>query len=198
MKPVICCSIITCLFVVTSVAAETADGYNAFRFVKTRNVFDPSRSAAPRERREERQTPRAPRADSLALTGTMVTSGKSLAFFSGSRSEYSKVIPAGDTIGKFKVGEITSAGVTLESQGKTTALAIGRQLTIAESGSTTEEPISTAPPVESSADAPVASADAGGAETPAAPPSTAAPAGGGMSEVMRKMIERRQKEEMSK
>ena len=197
MKFVICFSIIAGLSLATAVAAEKNEGYNAFRFVKTRNVFDPNRSAAPRERREERAAPRAPRADSLALTGTMVTSGKSLAFFSGSRSEYSKVIASGDTVGKFKLGEITSAGVTLESEGKSTALAIGRQLTIGESGSATEEPISTAPPVEPSADAPVASADGGGAETPAAPPSTAAPAGGGMSEVMRKMMERRQKE-MSK
>ena len=197
MKLVICFSIINCLILATTVAAEKSDGYNGFRFVKTRNVFDPNRSAAPKERREERAAPRAPRADSLALTGTMVTSGKSLAFFSGSRSDYSKVISAGDMVGKFKLGEITSAGVTLEHDGKSTPLAIGRQLTIGESGSTTEEPISTAPPVEPSADAPVASADGGGAETPTAPPPTAAPAAGGMSEVMRKMIERRQKE-MSK
>jgi hypothetical protein len=197
MKAMTLFSLMMCLLFSSALTAEINDGYNAFRFVKTRNVFDPNRSAVPRERREERPSPRASRSDSLALTGTMVTAGKSLAFFGGSRAEYSKVISTGDSVGRFKLGEITSSGVTLERDGKTTTLAIGRQLTIGESGSATEEPISPPPPPESTSDAPPASADASATDAPAPPSPASATSGGAISEVMRKMMERRQKE-MSK
>lgn len=162
--------------------AEPAQGYGAFRVLRTRNIFDPERRA---ERAEitspsaQATTPTS-RSNFIALTGTMVTDSKSLAFFTGSQLDHSKVIGVGDKVADFTVKGITGAQVELEQAGKITALGIGRQITLAglmmESAAS---PSSPPPP-----DAPPAS---GAAASPPAP-------AGGQSDVLRRMMERRQKE----
>ena len=63
----------------------TGKGFEAFRLLRTRNVFDPNRRA-PREPRGDesrRSGPSRSRTDSFNLLGTMVTEEKTLAFFGG-------------------------------------------------------------------------------------------------------------------
>lgn len=170
--------------------AESADatrGYDAFRLVRTRNIFDPTRqpirSDAPRP--ETRQT----QSNFLALTGTMVTPGKSLAFFSSTGAESSKVAAVGETVGSYKIKTISPQNVELEKGGQAVTLAVGRQLTLDGTVTvrvTTDLP--PAPPDATAAPAPAPSADG-------APPAPA-PAGD-KNDVLRKMMERRAKE-MSK
>src|SRR5215207_2268171 len=70
-----------------TVAAQTGDssqGFGAFKLLRTRNVFDPERRATRTDSGSRPQTLTS-RPDYLTLTGTMVSEGKTLAFFTGSR-----------------------------------------------------------------------------------------------------------------
>lgn len=166
-------------------AADTAKGFDAFRLVKTRNIFDPDRRAA-RVETPTRSGPAPTRTNSISVTGTMVADGKALVFFSGSRPEYSKVIPVGATIADFKVTGITNAQVELSRDGKQIVVGVGKQVPLEGSSAAIAPPDASA---AAPADAPPPEA---AAPTEAKPASADEP-----NEVLRRMMERRQKE-MSK
>ena len=171
-------------------AADTAKGFDAFRLVKTRNIFDPDRRAA-RVETPTRSGPAPTRTNSISVTGTMVADGKALVFFSGSRPEYSKVIPVGATIADFKVTGITNAQVELSRDGKQIVVGVGKQVPLEGSSA------AIAPPGSPPSDAP-AGAPADGPPPEAAAPAETKPASADEpNEVLRRMMERRQKE-MSK
>jgi hypothetical protein len=170
-------------------------GFDAFRFVKARNIFDPDRRGMPSA---QSARPSAPlRANFINVTGTMVAEGKMLAFFSGSRSEYSKVISVGDSIADFKITGITNTHVELDHSGKKVTVAVGKPIPLEGSSAA----IAPAGPADSEAsapapdgpgpDAPAASTSAPNDSKPAAAPSD------DKNEVLRRMMERRAKE-MSK
>jgi len=207
-------------------SAAKEKGFEAYRLVQTRNVFDPNRRA-PRGEEQRRSGPPRSRNDSFTLTGTMVTEGKTLAFFSGSRSEFSRVIPVGESVGDFKVKAIEAAQVELEHDGKATTLAIGRTVQLEGTGApdgpeTAEESAETPPETGVPAPTPDASPPGGSrppgdqrpfgdsrqsrdsrqvgdSRSPSGPSSS--PSGSTPSndknEVLRRMMERRQ-QEMSK
>jgi len=190
--------LVATLFTGSDAAAQTAEkpraGYEAFQFARTRNIFDPNRQARSEAPRREQGPPKPPRSrpNFLTLTGTMVTGGKSFAFFSGAGSESSKVAGVGERVSDYKIAAINPADVQLEKGGKSVALGVGKQLTL-------EGTILVAPALSESAPA-VAAAPAA-SSTPAdpavpgtAPPATAEPSSGGPSDVLKKMMERRQKE----
>ena len=174
--------------VVLPLGAQAADtkGYDAFKGVRTRNIFDPNRKAVRIESARSSE-PRKPRSSSFTLTGTMVREGRSLAFFGGTRSEFSKVISVGDSVANYKVTTIEPGQVELERDGKKLTLAIGKPFQI-----------ESAPGVAAEPDEPEEAAKPEGTEgtkttDAAAPP--APPAGGdAKSEIMRKMMEKRAKE----
>ena len=170
-------------------AAEKVADFDAFRLLRTKNMFDPNRRPA---RTETASAPRpAPvrenKSSSLSLTGTMVTEGKTLAFFTGTRADYSKVLSVGDTIADCKITAIRPAEVEMERGGKPGVLAVGHQLQIegAPSDVAAVEPAAApatgAPPAD-----PAAPASAGPTVAPA--PSN------DKSDVLRRMMERREKE----
>jgi hypothetical protein len=165
-------------------------GFDVFRFVKTRNIFDPDRratSAATAGRSSALTT----RANFINLTGTMVAEGRMFAFFSGSRPEYNKVIPVGDPIADFKITGITTTQVELERAGKQIVVVVGKQIPLeGSSAAVSVEPAADlnapAPPPDAPApDAPPA--DASKETKPAAPADA-------QSEIIRRMMERREKE----
>jgi hypothetical protein len=128
------------VFLVTPVAGQaqngsSGEGYNAFRLLRSRFIFDPERRTV----RSDAPNPRAQsgpsRSSFIALTGTMVTPARTLAFFSGSQPEYSKVISVGETIADFKITSITPVQVEVERAGKPISIPVGRQLPL--DGSTT-------------------------------------------------------------
>ena len=173
-----------------ALAAEKVAGFDAFRLMRTKNMFDPSRRPARTETASARTTApgRENKSSTLTLTGTMVTDGKVLAFFSGTRADYSKVLSVGGTIADCKITAITATEVEMERGGKPGTLAVGHQLQI--DGAPSDVP----------APEPTAAAPAPGA----APADSAAPATGGptagpapsndKSDVLRRMMERREKE----
>ena len=170
--------------------------------MKTRNIFDPDRKAtvtsAPASGRPSALTTRA---NFINLTGTMVAQGKMLAFFSGSRSEYSKVISVGDSIADFKVTGITTAKVDLEHAGKQITVAVGTKVPLeGSSAAVTVEPATGAkapansltPPSDTAAAAP----DAPAADTATASETDTKPSApiDEKSEILKRMMERREKE----
>ena len=174
----------------TGIYAADAKGYNAFKVVKTRNIFDPNRRPvreAPPPRSSE---PRRPRSSSFTLTGTMVREGRSLAFFNGTRSEFSKVIAIGDAVANYKITAIEPGQVELDRDGKKLTLQIGKPFQI--------ESVPGAPPEpdEPEEAAPTEGADGTKTTDASAPPSASAPPAGGdaKGEILRKMMERRAKE----
>ena len=166
--------------------AADAKGYDAFKGVRTRNIFDPNRKAVRLEASRSSE-PRKPRSSSFTLTGTMVREGRSLAFFSGSRSEFSKVISVGDSVANYKVTTIEPGQVELERDGKKLTLAIGKLFQIESAPGAPPEPDEPEEPAKTEGTEGTKTTDA------AAPP--APPAGGdAKSETMRKMMEKRAKE----
>lgn len=175
-------------------APEAGKNYDAYRLVQTRHIFDANRRASRVEssrdtRREERSTSRS---SYLALTGTMVTDSKALAFFSGSSSENTRVVNVGDSVAGCRVNAISMQDVELVRDGKPVVLAIGNRLSLEGGGIEAHTATDPAP----------AATIAAGETTPTSADATAAtPAGdppsSDKSEVLRRMLERRQ-QEMSK
>lgn len=157
-------------------------GFDDFKLIKTRNIFDPNRRASRSDApRESRSTSRITRANTLSLTGTMTTDGRTLAFFGGSRSEFSKVIGVGDTVADFKVKTILPNQVELDRDGKVTVLAVGKLLTLE---GTTEIVTDPAAPTDAPAGAEPAEASATAEPAPTTD----------KNEILRRMMERRAKE----
>jgi len=168
-------------------------GFDAFQMVRLKNIFDPNRKPMRVDSSSESKSAKdRNRPSYFTLTGTMVAEGRSLAFFSGSRSEFSKVLPVGEMVGGYKVVSITSAQTELEHDGKSVVMTVGMSQQI--DGSTDEgpgpapagpdgsaaaatPPASGAPPSDSNSSAPAASA-------PTLPATT------DKAEILRRLMER--------
>lgn len=158
------------------------EGFDAFKNVKAKNIFDPSRRAIRGETPvTARQPTNASRSRTLVLTGTMVTDGKTLAFFGGSAAEGSRVISVGNSVANYKLTAISATQVALEHEGKSLTLDVGRQISFE---SAPGEAAPAGPVVEA---APEPAADVTGT------PSVPGPAGD-KAEILRRMMERRAKE----
>lgn len=167
-------------------APPAGKGFDAFPMVKMKNVFDPNRkpmrvdSTADSRPSKDRNRP-----SYFTLTGTMVAEGRSLAFFSGSRSEFSKVLPVGEVVGGYKVVSITSSQTELEHDGKTFVMAVGKSQQI--DGSTDEVPAAPAPDPgssPSSSSSPTGDAPAAASSAPTLPVTT------DKTEILRRLMER--------
>ena len=167
-------------------------GFDAFRLVKSRNIFDPDRRGMPSSAPSSR--PSAPRKNTINLTGTMVAEGKTLAFFAGSRSEYNKVISIGESIADFKVTGITNAQVELSHAGKTVTVAVGKQVPLegTAAGIVADASLDSNSPASSTDDTTPAE-PAADSSTPAETKPADKPADE-QNDVLRRMMERRQKE----
>jgi len=177
------------LFLALAAAApadgESKQGYNAFRWIRSRDIFDPDRvpgktAQAAASSRPSTSTAPAAHAQSIRLTGTMITAEKTLAFFSGTQTEFNIVATVREKIGDFTLLGISASEVELERDGKRIVLGVGKQLSLdgTVSNATTPLPASTPPP---------ATADG--------KPAAAAPAAAdGKDNLLRRMMERRQKE----
>lgn len=185
----------------TPVPAEKLEGFKAFHYVKVRNIFDPNRrrdpaepgspdslSAAARDRGSEGRG-----APFLALTGVMTRPEKQVGFFTGSSSEYQKVVGAGQTVGDYKIKGVTMAGVEMERDGKSFILPVGSQIRFDAAGAGTIQSFAaeSAPSVPTlpSGGPPDSSSPSSPSTSSSAPSSGSSP-----SDVLKRMMERRQQE----
>jgi len=162
--------------------AALGQGFEAYHILTMRNIFDPDRSPMNASAPVSRPRYEAPRAaDYIALTGIMVADDRALAFFSGSRSEYDKVVPVNGAIADAKLTKITPVSVDVTRAGKKITVAVGQTLPLDGS----------APGIApTAAGMPAAAPAAGGAPDDTSTP----PLPGNLNDVMRRMMERRQQE----
>ncbi|MGB8169799.1 MAG: hypothetical protein WCF18_20020 [Chthoniobacteraceae bacterium] len=172
----------------TSAASSTktepptkSTGFDAYKNVHGKNIFDPTRRGLRIETPTSTTSSSTSRGRSLALTGTMVTDGKALAFFGGSAAEGSRVISVGNSVANYKLTAIAPTQVSLEHEGKTITLDVGRQISFE---GTSGDPAAAGPIVEA--------AHEPSAEVTGAPsiPGVA----GDKADILRRMMERRAKE----
>ena len=163
-------------------AVTPTAAFDAFAVIGDRNIFNPNRTG----RRERSTTERLPRVDTITLVGTMNYEKGLFAFFDSSDPAYRKALHVGDSVAVFKVTAIAANSVALERDGKPVTLAVGQQFRRPEGGDWTlvGEDIARA---EAAAAAKAASA---AAVDPTAAPVIPADA----DDVVKKMMERRQKE----
>ena len=159
----------------TTAQPAAAQGYDAFRMLQTRNIFDPDRRPILTQATTLPQTPPASRADYVALTGIMLTQDKALAFFSGSRADYNKVLAVNGDIAGAKLTKITTSAIEVERDGKRISIAVGQTVPL-DASAPAAAPQNLPPPTNNTA-APSANT----------PPADA-------SEVLRRMMERRQQQ----
>jgi type II secretory pathway component PulC len=182
-----------------SAAEQVVKGFESFKLVRTRNIFDPNRQPIQTESAQRPPPPpRPPAPNQLALNGAMVTADTSFAFFGGTRDDYRKVLGVGATIAGFNIKSIAPSQVELERNGKTIVLAVGQQISPeAEAPTPTTQ---TQPPPEQAQPAPPAAGAAPATDTAVPPPggepaASAAPgAPADRNEILRRMMQRRQQE----
>ena len=117
---------------VTAVAQETNQvhqtGYAAFRIISDRNIFDQYRVA----RRHETGRPSGStgewKGDAFSLVGTMSYAKGEFAFFTGTNSEYRRVVRPDGAIAGYTVTEIRPQSVKLENDGQTVEMKVGTEL----------------------------------------------------------------------
>jgi len=146
--------------------------YSAFRLVADRNIFDPNRSP-----RSTGAPVRPKTIDSFTLVGTMSYEKGVFAFFDGTSSDYKKAARPEDVIAGYKVIAISPESVKLMLKTNVMELRVGSQMHRREDGTWERS-----------------SGSASYAEASSTPASTAAPASGAESDVIKKMMQRREKE----
>jgi hypothetical protein len=149
----------------------------SFRVITARNIFDPNRVDAS-ARAGNRDLPRAT-GDFIALVGTMQFEKGLYAFFDSTSPKYRQVLKAGGRIGDFTVKKVTHQGVELARDDKTYPLRVAQQLRRPEGGDWT---VSAAERIEEA----VATSAAGEAAPLAIP--------AGASDVLKRLMEKRQKQ----
>jgi hypothetical protein len=189
--------------------------YDSFRMVRSRNIFDPDRSrdlvlassssSSRFANGSQGGTPtpaiHAAATDYVMLTGILMTEDQTLAFFAGSQPDYNKVIALNGSIAGATITKITSSSIDVLRNGKAITVAVGQTVPFDNNsapGLPPAPPATAAVPEAAGAATPVLDPQAVSAQvplpavtggTPASPPPPS-----DVSDAMRRMMERRQKE----
>ena len=181
--------------------------FEHFRLLLQRNIFDPARRPAPSAERKKR--PPKPRSERLTLTGAICYGGRAFAFFDGSQSDWHGVFSPGDQVAGWTVARVDSRGVRLEREAETRELRVGESLVrrgeepwrVTQVALAGQEPPATekepAAPEEAKSSAPAGEVVQKDRPAPGAGEPRSAPGHGrsGLSEIMKRMMERRKREE---
>lgn len=169
---------------------------SAFAIISERNIFNATRSGG-----QVRMSTRRPTSvESFTLVGTMAYEKGVFAFFEGSSSEFTKAIKADGIIAGHKLAEIYAGSVKLEADGKQIDLPVGSQMRREDAGTwRVSEATGSTGDGESSGyssrrNGGSSSRRNGTAEPAARTPVTAAPSAKDQSEILKKLMERREKE----
>jgi hypothetical protein len=156
--------------------------YASFKVIVDRNIFDPNRFPS-RGPVVVRQGP--PRSfDSLTLVGTMTYEKGTFAFFDGTSSQYKKALKLTDAIAGYKVTRIAPNSVKLASGTNELELSVGAQLRREEDG----------PWLLAGQSRSYAAAPASPATTTTATTGSDAAASGADSDVLKRLMQKREKE----
>ena len=180
---------------------------SAFHIIAEQNIFNANRSGG----RVVLATSRPRRVETFTLVGTLAYEKGAFAFFEGSSSEFTKVVKADSVIAGYKLVEIYPSSVKLEADGKQIELLIGSQMRredagtwqIAQGGGSAGGETGSSPGRNGDASGRSGRSRRGGdsasgrSETPVPAgkaPATAAPSSAEQSEILKRLMERREKE----
>ncbi len=118
--------------ITTSVRAEENKSsdmseFESFRIVVDRNIFDPNRSPHQLNSRSVSNDP-VSQPERLALLGAMVYGEEAVAFFEGTKPEYTANVNEGDTIAGYRIVEIRTDGLKLSKGERHIELPVGSVL----------------------------------------------------------------------
>ncbi|HVR36285.1 MAG TPA: hypothetical protein VMS21_10600 [Methylomirabilota bacterium] len=136
---------LACLLPATGVPASTPapdtaasePQFSDFRIIPERNIFNANRSAARTEQAPVRETPRAPRIDSITLLGTLSYENGQFAYFDGSDPAYRTALEANESIAGGRLRKVKTDGVVLEIDGQVLDLKVGMGLRREDDGAWT-------------------------------------------------------------
>lgn len=151
---------------------------SSFKIISERNIFNANRSS--RSVRTNGPGQKPAQVESFSLVGTLISDKGIFAFFDGSSSGYKKALKAGEGIASYTIKEINSAGVKLETGGKETDLGVGMQMRRQDEGPWL---VVTEPGSYASVPRP-----------PAAGESEDAASNGEVSDVLKKLMQKREQE----
>ena len=102
--------------------------FDSYRTLQTRNMFDSERQPGVVAAATPQPAVGAPvtQADYVALTGVLITSEKTLAFFSGSRPDYNKVLAVKGKIAGALISKIAESSIEVTRAGKHVTVAVGQ------------------------------------------------------------------------
>lgn len=162
----------------TDTSLPARPDYSLFKIISDRNIFNPNRTARS-ARTTSRPRVRETKVESFSLVGTMSYNEVRLAFFDGTSRDYIKALKPSEAIAGYTIKEVTPDHVKLESKGKQTDLRVGMQMRRQEEG---EWQVSaTAEPTPS-------------ATTSTTSSSTSAELSGTESEILKKLMQKREQE----
>jgi hypothetical protein len=161
--------------------SSTTD-FSSFQPIVDRNIFNPNRY--PRSGRVSRRRDNG--APTFSLAGTMSYRKGMFAFFSGTSSDYQKALQEGGTIAGYTVAKITFDGVQLQLNGKATDMKVGSAMRQEGGSWELTQPGEWTP--SSGTDT-----SSENQNTNVTPP-VSLPASGAMSDVLKRLMERRQQE----
>lgn len=163
---------------------------SAFGMIAERNIFNANRSGG----QVRLATRRAASVESFTLVGTMAYAKGAFAFFEGSSSEFTKVLKADGVIAGHKLADIFAGSVKLEADGKQIELPIGSQMRREDAGAWLV--VAGVSGGDSSSRGGVSASDRSTTTEPAgqAPAAAAPTTGTGQSEILKRLMERREKE----
>lgn len=180
------------------VSTTSRTDFAAFRVIAEHNIFNGNRSGQRITSTRSGSLQRTVRVDAFTLVGTMDSGKGWLAFFDGTQPDYHKVLRAGDSIAGFKVKEIIYSGVRFDENGAELALRVGSSLrredggawfVSATSGSYASSRSGESQPTHNgSSSTTVSSSSSSSNSDGGGPPS------GAMSDVLKRLMERREKE----
>ena len=146
--------------------------YAAFQMVADKNIFNPNRAP-----RSGPTTVQPKTVESFSLVGTMSYEKGIFAFFDGTSSDYQKVLKPNDTIAGYKVVTISADSAKLMLNTNLVELTVGNQMRRRDDGTWERS----------------ASSESYAASNTSSPPADAAP-NGAESDIIKKMMMRREKE----
>lgn len=167
-----------------------------FPVMLQRNIFDPTRrpNQVPERPAEPPERPPEPlRRETLSLTGSFVRPDSSFAFFSSSNPDLSRVVSPEDQLGDFVVTDITTTNVVLRAETNQWSVRVGRMLTRQGDGPWTDSG-EASPEIEAPTGAASVGTPAGTDTDSDGSTSGDPPAEGEMSDLMKRLMERRQQE----
>ncbi len=175
----------------TEPLGKNAVAFDDFRLVVERNIFDPERRRREPENVRTEALPERPPTDRILLVGVLVEEATAYCFFESDVREYRGVAALGESLGDLRVAEIKTGEITLAEGERTIKMSVGMSLMKEGDGEWQQDS-----PGASSAGLDVGDEERESSSETASEAGSQGKAGdsGGMSDVMRRLMEKRKQE----